>query len=369
LIDIARNLSLDHPSAKATQDREEKLSDDIEQLFELTRIMVLVLTGLIPTLEDPPGKAIRRLSPENVSLVQLSFQALVDVAEVFPSIIKADLHACIFHCYCTMLATGICQEEVVPSLLPVFRSFLQVVARRSSETASKLVRGSLHQVLVTLSVAQRRDNDFSLTAAKNCLLTMTVILTTAASAIPANDALVRRSVAEILDCLQDVGLAKIAVNCIRTLLLNGSKSGCDEAASRILWPQLIKFVCDADTEDPENVRSSIVQALVTSVGTLSQNRRQAALAVLIPVLLHRASDPPRAEKQQEIQKEVASRLLDLAGLDQLGFRITVGLLDEDRKAELETLLRASGMGRKQSDHGSFDSAENKAPAIELRMDF
>jgi hypothetical protein len=31
---------------------DERLSDDIDQLFELTRIMVLVLTGLIPSLND-----------------------------------------------------------------------------------------------------------------------------------------------------------------------------------------------------------------------------------------------------------------------------------------------------------------------------
>ena len=31
---------------------EEKLSEDIDQLFELTKIMVLVLSGLVPGLED-----------------------------------------------------------------------------------------------------------------------------------------------------------------------------------------------------------------------------------------------------------------------------------------------------------------------------
>ncbi|ETN40321.1 uncharacterized protein HMPREF1541_04597 [Cyphellophora europaea CBS 101466] len=370
LVDIARNLSLDHPSAKAPQDRDEKLSDDIEQLFELTRIMVLVLTGLIPTLEDPPGMAIRKLSPDGISLVHLVFQALVGVAEVFPSIIKADLHACIFHCYCTMLATGICQEEVVPSLLPVFRSFLQVVADSSEgETTSNLVRGSLHQVMITLSVAQRREHDGSLTAAKNCLLSMTVMLTTAGHAIPANDELIRKAVAEFLDCLQDVGLAKIAVNCIRTILQSNSKSACDEAAGRILWPQLIQFICDLGTEDPENVRSAITQALVGSIGTLAQDRRQAAIAILVPVLLHRANKVSRGEKETEVRREVASRLLDLAGIDQLGFRASIAMLDEERRASLESLLRSAGLGRKQSDQGGPENEEFRAPAIELRMDF
>jgi hypothetical protein len=31
---------------------DEHLSEDIEQLFELTKIMVLVLTGLVPNLDE-----------------------------------------------------------------------------------------------------------------------------------------------------------------------------------------------------------------------------------------------------------------------------------------------------------------------------
>jgi len=75
IVEIARNLCLGHPSAKREQRYEtyvrlwtslielcsasavdEHLSDDIEQLFELTRIMVLVLTGLVPGLDDANSK-------------------------------------------------------------------------------------------------------------------------------------------------------------------------------------------------------------------------------------------------------------------------------------------------------------------------
>ncbi|KPI41616.1 Pof6 interactor protein 1 [Cyphellophora attinorum] len=367
LIDIARNLSLDHPSAKAAHDRDEKLSDDIEQLFELTRIMVLVLPGLIPTLEDPPGQAIRKLQAENISLVQSSFSALVEVAEVFPAIIRADLHACIFYCYCTMLATGICQEEVMPALLSSFRDFLQIVTK-PGQKASALVRGCLSQILVTLSIAQRRENDFSLTAAKNCLLSVTVILTTAGGTITGNDRLIGQAVAEIMDCLQDVGLAKIAVNCIRTLL-QASKTACDEAASRMLWPQLITFVCDQDREDPETVRPIILHGLVTSVPTLPVGQRQPALAILVTVLLHRAENIPVGEKKSAVTKEVASRLLELVSADPIGFRATVALLDDARRALLENLLRSTDSGRRHSAQGLEDTAESKAPAIELRLDF
>lgn len=35
---------------------EEKLSDDIDQMFELTRIIVLVLAGLVPNLTEDKSR-------------------------------------------------------------------------------------------------------------------------------------------------------------------------------------------------------------------------------------------------------------------------------------------------------------------------
>lgn len=55
VVDIVKGLALAHPSARIDQNApvaEEKLSEDIDQLFELTRIIVLVLAGIIPNLTE-----------------------------------------------------------------------------------------------------------------------------------------------------------------------------------------------------------------------------------------------------------------------------------------------------------------------------
>jgi HEAT repeat-containing protein 5 len=369
LVDIARNLSLHHPSAKDVKDRDEKLSDDIEQLFELTRIMILVMTGMIATLEDPPGSAVRRLPPESVALVQMAFEALVEVSEVFPSVIRTDLHACVLHCYCTILATGVCQGEVVPSLLPLFRSFLQSITEKAGEVTGQLIRGCLHQMLVVLSIAQRRENEFSMACAKNTLLSVTILLTSAGTVIAANDQLVRKAIEEILDCLRDVGLAKVAAGCVRTLLIAKPKSTseCHDGLARMLWPRIVTFVCDEDDDaDPEGISSALVQALVGSVGVMAVKRRQAAMAILVPVLLLRAE---QVIEGQDIKKEIAGRLLELAGLSQQGFRDTVGMLDEEKRSELESLLRTAGVGRRSGREVEGEEDEESRPTIELRMDF
>ncbi|KAL6246356.1 hypothetical protein RBB50_006592 [Rhinocladiella similis] len=368
LVEIARNLSMDHLVAKS-HDRDEKLSDDIEQLFELTRIIILVLTGLVPTLEDPPGSANRRLGEDSVGLVQLSFQALVDVASVFPSIIRADLHACIFYGYCTILATGVCQGEVIPRIMPVFKTFLQDVVRSSNhETASRLVRGCLHRMLAVLTVAQRRENEYAIVCAKNTLLSITVLITTASSAIAAKDELVDGALSEMLDCLQDVGLAKITAGCLRSLLMTHPKSACEEYIGRILWGRLVPFVTDSEAEDPESVKGPLTQALVASVVTLAGPGRFAAMSILIPVLLVRSKQVPRGTNLEDVRKECAARLLELVAADQLAFKVAVGSLDEEQRSDLESLIRAAGVGKKQDSTMSTDNVESR-PAIELRMDF
>lgn len=367
LVEIARNLALDHLTAKS-QDRDEKLSDDIEQLFELTRIILLVLTGLIPTLEDPPGSAVRRLGDDSIALVQLSFHALVDVASVFPTIIRADLYACIIHSYCTILATGICQDEVLPGIMPIFKAFLQdVVKSGPEEVASMLIRGCLHRMLTTLTIAQRRENEHALTCAKNTLLSMTILLTTASSVIRGNDDLVPQALAELLDCLQDVGLAKIAAGCMRSLLLTHPKTPCDEVMGRILWTRLIPFISDPEAEDPESVKTPLTQALVASVVTLQASGRFAAMSILVPLLLLRTQQIPPGSSLEAVRKETAARLLELAAADQVAFKVTVGSLVEGQRFELESLLRSTAVGRKQ-EPASSESAESR-PAIELRMDF
>ena len=63
IVDIARSLCIGHPTGRnRTKDQQgslgESLTEDVDQLFELTRIMVLVLAGILPNLVDAktPGE-------------------------------------------------------------------------------------------------------------------------------------------------------------------------------------------------------------------------------------------------------------------------------------------------------------------------
>lgn len=77
----------------------------MDQLFELTRLIVLVLTNLLPNLAETKKTMRHELNEEAVDLIRISLDALVDAAEVFPSVVKTDLYACILHIFISMCYT------------------------------------------------------------------------------------------------------------------------------------------------------------------------------------------------------------------------------------------------------------------------
>ncbi|KAL8715618.1 MAG: hypothetical protein Q9225_006379, partial [Loekoesia sp. 1 TL-2023] len=149
-------------------------------------------------------------------------------------------------------------------------------------------------MLAILQVAQRREHESSLTCAKNTLLTISVFLTTASTAISADEPLIFPALEATIDCLQDLGLAKVAAGCLRSLLLTSPpKSETDEAIARYLFPRLIIFITDdTQTLDPENARTVVAQALTAFVALYADDdaddRAAAAMSLVLPALLLRA---------------------------------------------------------------------------------
>ncbi|PHH72523.1 hypothetical protein CDD82_5933 [Ophiocordyceps australis] len=167
IVHIARALCVAHPSAQRQTSTHGDLSDDIDQLFELTRIIVLVLTGLLPDLAPGNQPARHHINSDAVMLVATSLNALVDAAQVFPSIIKTDLHACIMHIFATILAAPACQDLIVPQSLPTLKRFVATM------DGSVQLLACLGRFLAIYAHAQKRQEPSSLALpTMSCLLPM-----------------------------------------------------------------------------------------------------------------------------------------------------------------------------------------------------
>lgn len=209
VVQIVRQLCISHPFATKTEQEEEDLSEDIEQLFELTRIIVLVLSGLLPNLSETKQPVQHQMNDEVVSLIGLSLGALVDASEIFPSIIKTDLHACIFHIFATILRNPTCQALVFPQSLPIFKKFIKSISKRQEKSLTSTdnsilhFQGCLKRFSLIYHRAQKRENEASLPCIKNVLLASTIIFTGGDNQLSTSEPLVRKFLDDVLDCLSD----------------------------------------------------------------------------------------------------------------------------------------------------------------------
>ena len=385
LVDIAKTLCLTHPSAVEEGDTSSDLNEDIEQLFELARVIVLILTNVLPNIADSKSAPREQLSDDAVSLIRNGFEALVEASGIFPSIIKTDLYASILHIFSVILSTPACQAAVVPQTLPGFRRFIQKLAlddrQSGSSSIAPQVQTCLYRLLAILGIAQRREHDSSLACAKNTLLSTSILLTTASSVIASDEALVFAALEATLDCLQDLGLAKVAAGCLRSLLLANSKNETAEAIARYLFPRLIAIIttpaaADAAATvatanpDSETAKTTIAQALTAFVALHATNEHQAAaaMAVVLPALLYRARVDGGA---------ATGHITDLARGPLLPvFRGLVAGMDAEMRLFMERLIRegggsggggaGGGEGRGGRGNGAEEGVE---PTIALKFDF
>ncbi|KAF2734882.1 HEAT repeat protein-like protein [Polyplosphaeria fusca] len=367
IVEIARNLCIGHPSARRDQSAspgEEKLSEDIDQLFELTKIMVLVLAGLVPKLDDTKTGARYPLNEEAQTLLTTALNALVDAAQVFPSIIKTDLHACILHIFATILATPSCQVAVVPQSLPIFKRFVTTLAvhSRSDADSSKQLRATFTRFLAILKHAQQREMDAALACEKNTILATTVLLTSAGSAFDPTDPLIKRFVDELCDCLGNRMTSKVAAGCCRSLLLLPRKGPVETSLASQLLPQVLSFLANpSDVEGLDESRTMLSHTSIALISTLPKpDQKQIAGKLIVPALLARAQKEPGATN------ETAARLLELAGQDQTVFRTVVAGLSPEQRAYMESVLKSGGVGAQKRVEQRDEGGE---PSIALRMDF
>lgn len=156
--------------------------------------------------------------------------------------------------------------------------------------------------------------------------------------------------------------AKIAANCIRSLLLQPNPTAADLSITRYLFPRLVAYVTKVEAEDPERAQSFLAHTLCLYVGTLQPDRRPAAMSLVIPTLMARATGESKG-----MYEETSARLLELAAVDQRTFKAIVGAMSDSQRALLEGVIRSGRQPTDGADKATTDGSEQ--PSIALKMDF
>ncbi|KAI5803154.1 armadillo-type protein [Geopyxis carbonaria] len=367
IVDIARALCVEHPAARGKTGKEgDRLTEDIDQLFELTRLIVLVLAGMLPNLVDSKTMVRQQLSEEAVDLIRTSLDALVDAAEVFPAVIRMDLYASILHIFTTIFGTGVCQSEVIPRSLPIFKRFIQIITKNGNKNDAELVvmmvRSSLSSIMRVLDHAKLRG-EVAIPCIRNTLMAATIVVTAGVNILPPNDSQLPALVSHVLSSLTDPSTATIAAQCTRTLVSTNPKTATDQELIRILLPKLITFVTSPYEPSEEPAKSAIAQILTHfATSILYGAQLKIAITLFVPMLLEHAR---LNQERRDVVKETGGRLLELAGADRDGFKAVVAGLGPEQRTFLESIIKSAVA----SDQGEVKRERGQGPSIELKMNF
>ena len=144
--------------------------------------------------------------------------------------------------------------------------------------------------------------------------------------------------------------------------MQAAPTAADLSIARYLFPRLIAFVTNTEPEDPERARSLVAHTLCLYVASIPKDRVPAAMGLVIPTLMTRA-----AGEGEEVYRETSSRLLELAAVDQAGFRATVAAMNSGQRTFLEEVIRSGQQAGNDEDNAPAN--ETGQPTITLKMNF
>lgn len=392
VVTVARNLCIHHPGAvsrdavKGSQKEEvtETISESVEQLFELFRIVMLGLTTALPFLSDEVNNSMHlALDEKSLTFIKACLENLVEMISVFPKIIQVDLFACILYVFSRILENDASQRSVVPSALACQRKLLDFMVKTRSEavgyqeTIDLEISTALSHAVTLLTSCRPSQSEGDIIRAKNCILSSVIIVTTDKSNLDPGDSYLSDLARVLVDCISIPQLSVMVAECSKTLLVSCVGTAVGKVLAVNILPAFISFATSGSllesTEDgvteekPSETTVNPIPKLVNGLLVaftlkLSKDQVQAGLALAVPCLLHFAIDESVGIPAQARRYYVKQQLLQLASFASEQFKLVIqsGLSPEQR-AIAESVLRGD-----DSAAGEENENENSATHIQLK---
>ncbi|KAK9474210.1 armadillo-type protein [Dipodascopsis tothii] len=383
VVDILRNLCVSHPSSHSQvpvdSDGNEVIDEGIDQMFELLRGVVLVVSQMHPQILDdnagtcpapaPLTPAAKPITEEIVEVTKKAVSALSEMVDAFPLTVRTDLYASYLHIFTALMDIPSCQENVIPGILPSLRVMLRNMIKAKeltdqvgadSDSADQLVqeiRSFLAFMVTTFEDVSRARHKEAVALRKNCAICVVIVLSTWDSVLVSTDYLIPQCCSILVEALSNEDTMQVGAQCCKSVLMTASKTSFMQAVGRNLLPQLVALTTDGS--DSENgVGATVCDILLAFTKTLSSDKVISGIAICVPVILYRASETNEIEAAK-------NQLLELAAFDSISFKNVVANLSGAQKQTLESVLRSAST---QSSLAADDTHASQ-PSIQLKMNF
>lgn len=350
---IAASLCLSHPASLRTKAGrtvpDDELSSDVEQLFELTRIVLLAMAGLLPGLTKGGNVPLRDGRNEGVmKLAKFCLTALVDMAECFPVVVRVDLYASILHVFVRLVETPSCVQVLISSTTK-FKELLSSMSHiEVDDLQLQLIHMQIRSVLGHLLSMLHDDKRTAPGLRMQCLTMITVVVTSSVRILAADDVLrqqVNEAVTQELDG-DKTSESSVSLQCLQSILL----SDPPPATTRHCLLALIT-IC-VNSREPLCLRSCKV--LVAFAKSVMERDSLQNVTQLLRLVIGTLVGAVKFTKRTSI----GALILELAGSNPARFKQVLMAFSEEERQAVEGLVRFASEPLKP---------EDEAPSIELKI--
>lgn len=294
--------------------------DHITQLFELLRVCMVGLGGVLP-ISETPVKSYPQA--ELAQFAQETFSSLSAMLQAFPPIVQADLVEVFAHIYLSILSTA---ETPILAYIQFLRDICDsMVSVGGVEDIAALTTGFVREL-----TSKHRGSQ--------SVISLTTVITKVLN-VQLNESAIR-DIADRYMELVDSDL-QTALGCISAVMGVSNSSAAAKNLTLELIPHLVKRL------EGES-RLQIIELLFSySVNHASTG----SYSIIMPILVWHASTS---------SKYANEKLLELAGKDQQIFRSVVQALSAEQKRVLQETLRG---GQEEEED---EEEEGEEPQIQLK---
>ncbi|KAA8911182.1 hypothetical protein TRICI_003904 [Trichomonascus ciferrii] len=368
VVEIASSLCLNHPSGvrQESEDSENHITEGIEQLFELFRVVMLSLTNIFPFLADSDKPIPRHVTEDaaHLTLIRSCLNNLVSMIGVFPNIIKVDLYSCLLYVFGRLLEDEQCQKNIVPYSLGVQKKLLNMMVKThsiSKDASNVIEQAVIMSVCHIISLLKAADLSApGLTKRKNCLLSCVVVLTASSDIIHSNTGFLHDLGRLLIENLNISEISTVTAECTRTLLASSVNNNVGRVVAEDVIPSLVSMATQQPQEGEETDKKCSMQSKLVNdilVGFTRSLRGVdkivSGLSLTLPTLIQFIGDRTCSLTPEERLDYVKERLIELASFDSTAFKKVVQEgLSEWQRTLLERVLRGDGEATNQSDTNS-----------------
>lgn len=378
VVDIAYRLCMNHPgniANNAASDLDDGLSENVDQLFELVRVAMLVLTTLFPYLADSqqPGPSFSGNEIKYVQLARSALDYLVDMAQVFPHIIRVDLYSCLLYVFGKILKNSQSISLSKLSLIPLRKLLTNMIitwdttidAQESIETA---VLTATNHFVATFGTAEE------LVTKEVSLLALVILFNTSSKIMTPESSYVNDLSGYLVECLGNPAFQNVAAECIKTLLVSSFKTEVGKALAVKTLPQMVSLATDdgymfqdknSETPQVNMVPKIVIDILVTFTKNLEGEQLDSLLAITIPLLLWFSDEENSEIPVTQRKLFVNQKLLELVSYNSGAFKsLLQSGLSEWQKEMVEHIMLA-GRNNQASDRDA-NAEDNSETHIQLK---